>query len=181
MHPLILIATAFALAMDAFAVSLGISLSLPRLTVRHVFRLSWHFGLFQALMTVAGWLAGSAVSAFVGTVGNLIAFLVLCALGIKMIAHPESASPARKYDPTRGASLVLLSAATSMDALAVGLSYALINVNMLIPSCVIGAVALICTVFGALLGTVSKQYFGTAAERIGGAILIAIGIRILIG
>lgn len=181
MDALTILGTAVALGMDAFAVGAAVAASLENVTGRHLFRLAWHFGLFQFLMTVAGWLGGDGLSTFMGGVSNWIAFGLLSLLGINMIrtaSHAEDAP--ENFDPTRGWSLVGLSVATSIDALAVGVSLGLINVEIWTPSIVIGCTALVMTFIGMKLGDRVGMHLGRWAERIGGIVLIAIGVRILI-
>jgi len=176
-----LLATAWALAMDAFAVTAAVAATLPSLTARHIFRLAWHFGLFQAGMPVIGWFGGMALSSALALIDHWIAFGLLVCLGMRMIwqsRHPEGKS--RGYDPTRGWSLVGLSVATSIDALAVGVSLGLIGVSIWLPALVIGLVALALTVVGALVGRRVGHYLGQWAEFAGGIVLIGIGTRILI-
>ena len=171
---------AIGLAMDAFAVSIAVGLSLPKLTARHVFRVAWHFGLFQFMMPVLGWLAGRTVSGCIAAYDHWVAFALLAFIGGKMIyeALTEKPRPAGS-DPTRGVTLVVLSVATSMDALAVGLSMAFMNVSVWLPSVVIGLVAGLLTVAGICFGRRLGSSWGRRAEFGGGIVLILIGARIL--
>jgi putative Mn2+ efflux pump MntP len=178
---LTLLATAVALAMDAFAVATAVSIALPRITARQTFRLSWHFGLFQALMPIIGWYGGTAVASLIRAVDHWVAFGLLSFLGLRMIWQSRRSESRRMgSDPTRGWSLVGLSAATSIDALAVGLSLGLIGVSIWLPAAVIGGVTLVLTFVGTRIGRLTGPRLGRWAERIGGAVLIAIGIRILV-
>ena len=171
---------AWALAMDAFAVSASVGSTLPVLTWRHMLRLAWHFGVFQAGMAVFGWVGGTAVSKVLAAVDHWIAFGVLFVLGLRMIS--ESMNPEEKgraYDPTRGWSLVGLSVATSIDALAVGVSFGLIGISIWTPALVIGLVAFLLSLVGCGIGKQVGSYLGRWAERIGGLVLIGIGAQIL--
>ena len=182
MDILTLLGIAVALAMDAFAVALAAGLTLPRLTGRHLFRFGFHFGLFQALMPVIGWLAGVTVRGYIEDFDHWLAFGLLTLVGGKMLweaLHGE-AEDAREGDPTRGLSLVMLSIATSIDALAVGLSLAILGLTIWTPALVIGLVAGILTVCGMLLGRRLGQAWGTRVEICGGLVLIAIGIKIVL-
>ena len=178
-----LIGIALALAMDAFAVALGAGLSLERLTGRHLFRLGFHFGLFQALMPVAGWLAGLTVQRWVAAYAHWVAFILLAFVGSRMIREALRREEHRKSgtDPTRGWNLLLLSVATSLDALAVGLSLAMLHVVIWGPALVIGLVAGLLTVGGMLLGRRIGQAWGPRVELAGGVILCALGLRLLLG
>lgn len=171
---------AVALAMDAFAVACGVGLILGKPSKRQRFRLSWHFGLFQFLMPIAGWIIGYGIAGLVSSFGKWTAFAVLLLLGMKMIRsavthRPVSGAP----DPTKGASLVFLSFAVSVDALAVGFSLSLIRAGIIWPSVVIGLVAATFTLLGLWLGTALAGKLDRPAMLIGGLILIAIGIKIL--
>ena len=181
MDAITLIGLALALAMDAFAVALGTGAVLSRLTGRHLFRLGFHFGLFQALMPVIGWLAGLTIMQWVEAWDHWIAFSLLAILGGRMIY--EAFSDEEKTDdrdPTKGLSLVLLSIATSIDALAVGFSLSVIGVSIWMPALVIGLVAGVLTIAGMLLGGRIGDRWGSRVEIFGGLVLIAIGAKILI-
>ncbi|MCX6828063.1 MAG: manganese efflux pump MntP family protein [candidate division Zixibacteria bacterium] len=173
---------AFGLAMDAFAVAIAVGARLERPNFRSFFRLSFHFGLFQFMMPIVGWLAGSQVAKLVHNWDHWVAFGLLAVIGAKMIyesfhKHEKNLSLA---DPTRKWSLVLLSIATSIDALAVGLSIAFLEVKILWASIIIGIVAAGMTLIGMGFGKTLGARFGRAMEFTGGIILIAIGIRILL-
>jgi putative Mn2+ efflux pump MntP len=181
MDAITLTGLALALAMDAFAVALGTGAVLSRLTGRHLFRLGFHFGLFQALMPVIGWLAGLTIMQWVEAWDHWIAFSLLAIIGGRMIY--EAFSDEEKTDdrdPTKGLSLVLLSIATSIDALAVGFSLSVIGVSIWMPALVIGLVAGVLTIAGMLLGGRIGNRWGSRVEIFGGVVLIAIGIKILI-
>jgi len=181
MDAITLTGLALALAMDAFAVALGTGAVLSRLTGRHLFRLGFHFGLFQALMPVIGWLAGLTVIQWVEAWDHWIAFSLLAIIGGRMIY--EAFSDEEKTDdrdPTKGLSLVLLSIATSIDALAVGFSLSVIGVSIWMPALVIGLVAGVLTIAGMLLGGRIGDRWGSRVEIFGGLVLIAIGAKILI-
>ena len=181
MGGLTILGIALGLAMDAFAVAIAVGLSIPALTRRHVFRLAWHFALFQAMMPVIGWLAGRTVSSYIAAFDHWVAFGLLSVIGGKMIyeaGHPEQA--ADRGDPTRGLMLVTLSVATSIDALAVGLSLAFLDLSIWLPSVVIGIVAGILTTVGICFGNRLGKQWEHRAELIGGGVLLLIGLRILL-
>ena len=149
------IGIAFGLAMDAFAVSIAAGTSIRRLTGRHVFRLGFHFGLFQFMMPILGWLAGRTVAAHIQAYDHWAAMALLGILGGKMLYEAlrgDKGDDAETRDPTRGWMLVTLSVATSLDALAVGLSMAFLHVSIWLPSIVIGIVAGALTTFGITFG-----------------------------
>ena len=182
MNLVTLVGIAVGLAMDAFAVSIGVGLNACQVSPRTTVRLAWHFGLFQALMPIIGWLAGRSVAEWISGVDHWVAFALLAGIGVHMIYQAvwgdEEARAAK--DPTRGASLVVLSLATSIDALAVGLSLALLGVDIWWPAVVIGVVAFVFTAAGLHLGCRFGALLGKRMEILGGIILIGIGIKILI-
>ncbi len=172
---------ALGLSMDAFAVSIAAAVTLPQITSRHVFRLSFHFGLFQFLMPVIGWSIGQGVADWMGMFDHWLAFGLLAYVGGKMLWEACCGqADAVKVDPTRGWRLVTLSVATSLDALAVGLSLALIHVSVWIPSVVIGVVTATLTALGLGFGSRVGQRWGRGAEIAGGCVLLLIGLKILI-
>lgn len=176
-------AIAVALAMDAFAVSIATGVCLKEVSARQVFRLSWHFGLFQALMPILGWSAGTVVNAYMNTFGHWIAFALLSLIGLNMIRDafkPEECDVSQK-DPTRGLSLVMLSLATSMDALAVGFSVSMLDISIWLPAFIIGVVAGLFTIAGLQIGKRigALTPLGFFAELIGGLVLIIIGANVL--
>ena len=181
MSGLTILGLAVGLAMDALAVALATGLVLGRPSPRHVLRLAFAFGLFQFVMPVVGWLAGRSVEAYIREVDHWIAFSLLAFVGGKMLWEARHDEPSReRADPTRGWSLVTLSVATSIDALAVGLTLAMLDVVIWVPSLVIGLVACCFTVIGLFLGTRAGKRWGKRVEVAGGAILIAIGLKILL-
>lgn len=180
MDNITLFITAVALGADAFAVSAAVSGGLQEVTFRHTFRLTWHFGLFQALMTLIGWFGGAVVSEHMYGVNNWLAFGILTGLGIKMIVESkDSEERVKDYDPTRGWSLVGLSVATSLDALAIGVSFSLIGMTIWGPAIVIGLAAFLMTFVGTRIGKKAGAHLGEWAERLGGAVLICIGAKII--
>lgn len=181
---LTLLGIALALAMDAFAVSIAVGIELKRVNFRQTFRLSWHFGLFQALMPVVGWLLGHTVHSIIEAFDHWIAFILLAYIGFRMIreALADSADAGfNRTDPTKGLSMVMLSVATSIDAFAVGLSLSMLQIDVVFPAVVIGIVALLMTIIGLHLGSrvASLTRLSSAAEVMGGVILWIIGLRIL--
>jgi len=175
-----LLAIAVALALDAFAVAVVAGLSLKVMTKRHLFRLSFHFGLFQAAMLAAGWLIGSALYALVAAAAHWVAFALLLVGGNVMWHAFYGASETRTaLDPTSGWQLVFLSFATSLDALAVGLSLAMLGVSIALSASVVGFTATALTLLGMALGRRVSVLWGKRVEVFGGLILIAIGCMIL--
>jgi putative Mn2+ efflux pump MntP len=178
-----IIAIAVALAMDAFAVAIAAGVALKHVSFRQNFRLAWHFGLFQALMPILGWSAGITVVDLIETFDHWIAFglLLFVAQGMLRSAFRKEEQEQHKKDPTRGMTMVLLSVATSIDALAVGFSLAVITVSIWVPALVIGIVAGAFTTIGLHLGKAigAKPRLSRYAEASGGIVLLLIGLNIL--
>lgn len=173
---------ALALAVDAFAVAIAAGVSLCTATFRQTFRLAWHFGFFQGGMTLLGWVAGLTVKKFMEGVDHWIAFFLLAYVGVKMIVEAcKDSEEKSKTDPTRGKTLVILSFATSIDALAVGISLAVLDILIWFPALVIAVVATALTALGLHLGCFlgSAGKIGSRAEIAGGLVLLAIGLKIL--
>ena len=172
---------AFGLAMDAFAVCLGAGTTQHIKGPRPVFRLAFHFGLFQALMPILGWLVGSTINQWIAPFDHWIAFGLLSLVGGRMLREAGSEEvPESRADPTRGMTLVALSVATSIDALAAGLSLAFLHQSIWIPSVTTGVVTATMTGIGMVFGSRFGRRWGRWAEVIGGCVLILIGLRIVI-
>ncbi len=178
-----IIAIAVALSMDAFAVSVATGATLKRVSVRQTFRLSWHFGLFQAIMPVIGWSAGLSVRSFIESYDHWVAFGLLMVVGIHMIreAFRGRGPDETEKDQTKGLTLIMLSVATSIDALAIGFGLSMINLNIWIPAIIIGLVAGLVTMVGIRLGEKlgSVSLLSRSSGIVGGIVLLAIGVNIL--
>lgn len=176
-----ILALAVGLAMDAFAVAIGVSVFLQRVSARQAFRLAFHFGLFQALMPILGWLAGTTVEDHIQAWDHWLAFGLLAFVGGKAIwSALRGDDDALTADPTRGWSLVVLSVATSIDAAAVGLSLGVVGVAVWFPALVIGVVTGAITAAGVALGARLGARFGARMAVVGGLVLLGIGFRILV-
>ena len=184
-HFWMLLVIAFGLAMDCFAVSLGIGASPSPCTPRSIFRLSFHFGLFQGGMTLLGWLLGSTVVNLIAGFDHWIAMLLLAWVGGRMMLEGFSRHEEKPVeecnDPTRGTSLIMLSVATSIDALGVGLSLALLKVNVLTASLMIGLVSLVVSRHRPAGRQPAEPALRRSAWKCWAAlVLIAIGMRIVL-
>jgi manganese efflux pump family protein len=167
--------------MDAFAVALGAGASGQIRGRRAAIRLSFHFGLFQFMMPVLGWLLAIRVERLIESIDHWLALALLAFVGVRMII--AGMRPGREElpnDPSRGMSLVALSVATSIDALAVGLSLAFLGTEILWPSAAIGIITCGFSLAGIVLGTKLNEKVGRRMEIAGGLILIAIGLQILV-
>ena len=175
------IVIALSMSMDAFAVCLGAGTQERTSAPRPTFRLAFHFGLFQFLMPILGWLAGTTVETYIATFDHWVAFGLLAFVGARMLwsgLHPDPL--VKKDDPSRGWTMVLLSIAVSIDALAIGLSLGLIGVTIWYPAVVIGLVTGLVSWVGLRLGNRLSSRFGDRMEVLGGFVLLGIGLRILI-
>jgi putative Mn2+ efflux pump MntP len=172
---------AVGLAMDSFAVSLGAGTSGQVEGLRSKARLAFHLGWFQAFMTILGWVLGSTAERYVATFDHWIAFALLAYVGINMIRSGlKPGEEILQQDPSKGSTMVLLSVATSIDALAVGMSMALIGSSVWMPALIIGLVTLALSAFGLQMGCRLGERFGKRVEILGGLILIGIGLRVVI-
>jgi manganese efflux pump family protein len=172
---------AFGLAADAFAVSVAVGAAGATRGNRSKLRLSFHFGLFQSMMPILGWLAGLRIAHYVQSIDHWIVFGLLLWVAVHMIQSARNEDDfVKQQDPSRGMMLVILSVATSLDALAIGLSLALLHVSIWYPSVVIGIVTGAMSLVGILLGERFSSTFGRRAAQIGGIVLILMGLRILI-
>jgi len=171
---------AVALGCDAFAVGLGVGCQFC--APRQVFRLSFHFGLFQFLMPLAGWLAGHHILSWARIWGPWIAFGLLMFIGSRMLregfGHPEEETDCQ--DPTKGLRLVMLSVATSVDALGVGFSLGVLNQNLFVVAVWIGIVAAAMTWLAMKIGDRLSRRFAKRMEIVGGLILVAIAFKLLL-
>ncbi len=180
-----LFAIAVALAMDAFAVALATGICLGRARTAQTLRMAAAFGLFQAAMPVLGWLLGLTVREHIEAYDHWTAFALLALVGGKMIwealAGGEDDAACRPKDPTQGLQLLVLALATSIDALAVGLSFAVLGQNIWLPALVIGVVCFALTALGVRIGCLVGRAAAISryAELVGGVVLVGIGLKIL--
>jgi putative Mn2+ efflux pump MntP len=180
---LVIVMIGVGLAMDACAVAIASSAMLRTPSGRQIFRLAFHFGLFQAVMPILGWLAGRSVGELVAEWDHWVVAAILTFIGGKAVvtALRSGGDAARVVeDPSRGGRLVALSFATSIDAFAVGVSFALLAVNVWYAALIIGLVTGALTVLSMFLGGFLGVRFGRRMEILGGLILIAIGIKVFL-
>lgn len=167
--------------MDAFAVSVSNGIAIQYQRVNHALKIGIFFGSFQALMPLIGWAAGLNLRDLIASVDHWIAFGLLTFIGCKMIY--ESTRTRRQKKQIYSLSLwmlFMLSVATSMDALAVGVSFALLDISIITPIIVIGMITFVLSFFGVIIGNKVGHFFENKLEVIGGLILIGIGLKILI-
>ncbi len=173
---------ALSLSADCFAVALSGSIVMKRVLAVQVMRMSLSFGVFQTGMQLAGWFAGKTVAGLISSYDHWIAFGLLAFVGGRMVwesFHDEDEAK-EGIDITKGFPLIALSVATSIDSLAVGLSYAVVGVGIALPGVMAGIVSCLVTITGFLLGKKVGEIFGRRAELAGGLVLIGIGLKILV-
>ena len=172
---------AVSLALDAFAVSVSSGIAIPGFGGRQAVKMGLWFGAFQFMMPLAGWFLGSSVSGYIEAVDHWVAFGLLVLIGGRMawgaLRHGDEEEAPADLSAKR---LCLLAIATSIDALAVGVSMAFMAVPVLASAVVIGVVAFALSVVGGLAGRRLGSLFQKRAELVGGLVLIAIGVKILV-
>lgn len=176
---------AIGLAMDAFAVSITNGIIIEKIKLRYAFRIALSFGLFQAIMPLIGWYGGLSFRAYIEAIDHWIAFALLAYIGSKMIydslkSETEDDNVCRERSCLNPRVLLLMSIATSIDALAVGITFAIINVSIFIPIVIIGIITFIFCFTGIYIGKKAGHFFENKIEIFGGLILIIIGFKILI-
>ncbi|MFC1746457.1 manganese efflux pump MntP family protein [Candidatus Riflebacteria bacterium] len=175
---LLVLGIAFALGCDAFSVGLAIGTKNPDLKAR--FRLWFHFGLFQFFMPIIGWYLGQTLVQYIQKYDHWIAFFLMFFIASNMLKESfEEEKEKDKSEPTRGWSLVMLSLATSMDALGVGFGMGITDQALIMPAICIGIVAGIMTYVGIKLGQILSIRFGKQVERCGAIILYIIAFKLL--
>lgn len=178
---LTLLLIAVGLSADAFAVSLGKGLQMKRLSAHGVLALALTFGLFQGLMPVLGWAVATGFSDYVTSVDHWIAFVLLAAIGGKMIWEALQDDDEEEGDGrVPFGELMVLGIATSIDALAVGISFAFLDVSVAGAAVLIGVVTFVLSGIGVWLGHRAGVKFRGPAEIVGGLVLIGIGLKILL-
>lgn len=180
---LTVLAIALALSMDAFAVSVSASATIGSVNWKHYVRLSAAFGFFQFIMPVIGWALGVSVRSYIEAWDHWIAFGLLALVGLNMLREAWGGDEEEKTsgDPSRGIQLFMLAVATNIDAMAVGLSFAVIGVPVWGPALLIGVVCAAVTASGVKLGHIlgRSNLLGSKISVLGGLVLIGIGVKIL--
>ena len=172
---------AIALSMDAFAVSVCKGLSVPKLLPRHALTVGLYFGGFQALMPLIGYLLGHSFESAIASIDHWIAFALLALIGGNMVREALGDDDEEKTDASFDIkTMLLLSVATSIDALAVGVSFAFLGVNIIAAIATIGTTTFILSIVGIKVGNVFGAKYKDKAELVGGIILILMGLKILL-
>ncbi len=184
MSPVTILLIAVGLAMDAFAVSLATGCTMGvRVRPAHVARMAGAFGGFQALMPLLGWLGGKGLAGFLAPFDHWVALGLLGFIGVRMVVggiRNNACEAPTDRDPTRGLVLLGLALATSLDALAVGLTLGVTGTGILVPCIVIGVVTFVMSAIGLVSGKRLGCTFGSRMEIVGGLILVAIGVKIAV-
>jgi manganese efflux pump family protein len=170
---------AIGLGADAFSVAAGVGVCWYGR--RQMFRLAFHFGLFQFFMPLIGWLLGGLATSFIGPLAKYVAAVILAFIGARMIYNVvvcDDDGVDAECDPTRGWSLIGLSVATSIDALGAGFGLGLISTGLLFACVVIGVVACVMTIVGMLMSKRLTLLFGRRIEAVGGAVLLFLAFKI---
>ena len=181
MNTLDILFLAVALAMDCFTVSIVSGVIMKRWTAGPMLRMSLLFGLFQALMPLAGWLGISFFSTYLASVDHWIAFVLLLLIGGNMIREALSKEEETANDSFSFKTMIVLAIATSIDALAVGITFGLLpDVNIVAAVSFIGVITFILSALGLKIGNIFGLKYKSKAELAGGVILILIGTKILL-
>lgn len=175
-----LILIAIGLGMDAFAVSICKGISMPKMNWKKAIIIGLYFGIFQALMPVIGFTLGKTFENLVTSIDHWIAFGLLLIIGIKMIIDAFKEDNISVNDSINWKVMVILAIATSIDALAVGITFAFLQVNLLLAVSIIGIITFILCVIGTKIGNNFGNKFENKAEILGGIVLIFIGVKILL-
>lgn len=172
---------AFALATDAFAVAIASGTVYVQLKIKHALRIALFFGGFQAVMPLIGSSAALTVKSHIENFDHWLAFAILFAVGIKMIYESFKIKPRNEsFNPSNIAVLLILSVATSIDALAVGVTLSLITTSVIAAAIIIGLITFLLSYVGVFIGSRFGHFFENKIEALGGIVLIIIGLKILV-
>ena len=177
---------AIGLSMDAFAVAICKGLAMPQINKKQTLLIGAYFGVFQALMPLAGWLLGSQFAGYVTKLAPWIAFVLLAWIGGNMIRESRAGDKENEEQPSNGEvrhkELLVLAVATSIDALAVGVTFSMVELSVSIGLAValIGCTTFLISLGGVYVGNVFGARYKSRAELVGGAILILIGVKVLL-
>ena len=176
-----IIIIALGLAMDAFAVSIVSGSAYKQLNVKHAFRIAVFFGGFQALMPLIGSLAGMSVKEYIANYDQWIAFGLLSAVGGKMIYESFKIAPAQEnFNPSSILVLLVLSVATSIDALVIGITLSFLKVSIATAVVIIGLVTFVLSYLGVFIGKKFGHFFENKIQALGGLGLIALGAKTML-
>ena len=180
MNNIEIIILALALSADAFAVSISGGVCVKHVKISDSLKMALFFGVFQGLMPLVGWFAGSTFYQYIKDYGSWIALALLSAIGIKMVigSFDHENEECKNYFNTK--ILFILAIATSIDALAAGFSLNFLEVDIFLPALMIFAITFLMSLLGIFIGKRAGNIFGRRAEMAGGLMLIGIGIKLVI-
>ena len=173
-----IILVAISLSMDAFAISICKGLSMKENNYKKAFVIALYFGLFQALMPIIGYLFGFSVNSILNKINSVLAFIILVSIGISLLV--DSNEKSELDDSVNFKTMIVLAVVTSIDALAIGVTFAFLNVNIIASSILIGIITFVITILGVLIGNKVGSKYASRAQLLGGLILILTGIKILL-
>jgi putative Mn2+ efflux pump MntP len=176
----IIVFIAFGLAMDSFSVAIASSVGQPTFKTRQSLKIAFFFGFFQGIMPVIGWFVGTSILGIIAQFDHWVAFGLLLVIGSRMIYEAIQTDVTSRLSIHKLSMLVMLSLATSIDALAVGLSLSVLDIPIVIPSVIIGIVTWILSFLGVYLGQIVGGKVSNKVSVIGGLLLIGIGANILL-
>lgn len=168
------------LAMDAFAVSICKGLSMKKASMKNTLVIATYFGVFQAVMPIIGFLLGTTFEKYITSIDHWIAFILLLIIGVNMIKEAFSKEEDETKDKIDFKTMIVLAIATSIDALAVGITFAFFKVNILLAALIIGIITFVLCIIGVIIGNKFGDKFENKAKISGGIILILIGTKILL-
>ncbi len=175
-----IILIAIGLAMDCFAVSIAIGCVSCKVNISKILKISFFFGLFQAIMPIIGYFLGYSFKNYISAFDHWLAFGILGFIGGKMIFEAIFSKEKKGLDTDKLIVLISLSIATSIDAFIVGMSFAFLKVNIILAVVLIGVITFVITIIGSYFGKRLNLHLGKWAEIFGGLVLIGIGTKVLI-
>jgi putative Mn2+ efflux pump MntP len=175
-----IIAISIGLAMDAFAVSICKGLSMKKMNYKNAVIIGLYFGTFQALMPVIGYFLGKGFEHIITEIDHWIAFILLAVIGINMIREIFKKDDDERNDKIDFKTMIILAIATSIDALAVGITFAFLKVDLILSISLIGLITFILSLIGVKIGNVFGDKYEKKAQIFGGIILILLGLKILL-
>lgn len=175
-----IILIALGLGMDSFAVSICKGLAMKKMDLKKAIIIGIYFGVFQAIMPIIGYLLGINFQSIITSIDHWIAFILLGCIGFNMLKEAFSKDEDNFDDNVDFKTMIVLAIATSIDALAVGITFAFLQVNIILAVSIIGGVALTLSIIGVKLGSVFGNKYEKKAEILGGIILILMGVKILV-
>ena len=175
-----LVVLSIGLAMDAFAVAVCKGLSMSKMKWKNAIIIGLYFGFFQGFMPVIGYLLGVSFQEKISSIDHWIAFVLLGAIGINMLKEALSKDCEKQSDSIKFKDMIVLAIATSIDALAIGITFAFLNVNIVLAVTLIGIITFVISVMGVKIGNIFGDKYEKKAEFAGGLILILLGAKILL-